>query len=222
MRTSLHLSLLIALFVALVAPATRAGEPIRLFDGKSLAGWTAVFEDPKTKAEDVWSVDAKTGDLVCTGKVHGYLRTNADYTNFVLKLKWRFVGPVPKDGGSGVLLRLVGPDKVWPRMVEAQVQPGETGDFWVVDGAKLSTPKSAQGFKDDTYDQRIRFASNEKPLGEWNAYEIRCDGGHITLTVNGRLLNEGFDADVVPGKIALESEGAEIRFRDVTLGSIAN
>jgi hypothetical protein len=195
------------------------GKPIRLFDGRSLTGWAAVFEEPEAKAGDVWRVDR--GELVCTGSPHGYLRTTADYTNYVLRLRWRFVPPVPKDGGSGVLLRVVGPDKVWPRMIEAQVQPGETGDFWVVDGARLTTPKSAQGYHEGPYDQRVRFRSNERPLGAWNDYEIVCDGGHITLTVNGEVVNEGFDAEEVPGKIALESEGAEIHFRDVVLVPIA-
>ena len=31
--------------------------------------------------------------------------------------------------------------------------------------------------------------SNEKPLGEWNHYEITLDGGELTLEVNGEVQN---------------------------------
>src|SRR5262245_48786305 len=82
----------------------RDGKPVRLFNGKDLSGWAPVLEDPTAKPEDVWSVDAHHGVLSCTGKPTGYLRTVGDYTNYVLRLQWRFVPPVPKDGGSGVLL----------------------------------------------------------------------------------------------------------------------
>jgi hypothetical protein len=58
---------------------------------------------------------------------------------------------------------------------------------------------------------------NEKPLGEWNQYEITVNGDRVTLKVNGETLNEGTGAEVVPGYIALQSEGGAIQFRDIRL-----
>jgi hypothetical protein len=57
----------------------------------------------------------------------------------------------------------------------------------------------------------------EKPIGEWNEYEIIVDGERVVLKVNGQIVNEGAGAEVVPGKICLQSEGAEIHFRNIRL-----
>jgi hypothetical protein len=192
-----------------------AAKEVRLFNGKDLTGWTFFLSDPKAKMEDVWSVDAKEGVLICKGNPLGYIRTLDDYTNYVVKLEWRFNPVTKKAGNSGVLLRVVGPDKVWPRSIEAQLQSGEAGDFWLIDNARLDTP--AARVDSGTPRHRLRTRSNEKPIGEWNEYEITVDGDHITLKVNGEVLNEGTNAEVVPGKIALQSEGAEIQFRNIRL-----
>src|SRR5438876_3153565 len=57
----------------------------------------------------------------------------------------------------------------------------------------------------------------EKPIGEWNQYEITCQGDTIKLVINGKLVNEGTNAELTKGKILLQSEGAEIHFRNVEL-----
>ena len=62
--------------------------------------------------------------------------------------------------------------------------------------------------------------SSEKPLGEWNRYELTLDRGELTLTVNGVLQNTASWCAEVPGKICLQSEGAEILFRDIQLQPI--
>ena len=62
--------------------------------------------------------------------------------------------------------------------------------------------------------------SSEKPLGEWNRYEITLDRGELTLVVNGVTQNVATWCDEVPGKICLQSEGAVIEFRDVLLQPI--
>jgi len=43
------------------------------------------------------------------------------------------------------------------------------------------------------------------------------DGERVVLTVNQQIVNEGTGAEVVPGKICLQSEGAEIHFRNIRL-----
>jgi len=198
-----------------VGAQRRTPGEIKLFNGKDLSGWTYFLADKNAKREDVWSVDAKEGVLICRGNPIGYIRTEKDYTNYILKLEWRFNPVTKKAGNSGVLLRLVGPDKIWPRSVEAQLQSGAAGDFWLIDEAPLHTPP--ERVDKGTPRHRLRTKTNEKPIGEWNEYEIRCDGDRITLRVNGEILNEGTGAEIVPGKIGLQSEGAEIHFRNIRL-----
>ena len=51
----------------------RQQNPIELFNGHDLAGWTYHLDKPDVKMEDVWSV--KDGVLRCKGKPAGYLLT---------------------------------------------------------------------------------------------------------------------------------------------------
>ena len=62
---------------------------------------------------------------------------------------------------------------------------------------------------------RAKFA--EKPLGEWNRYEIVANGGSLTYTLNGERINEGSGAGAVAGKIGLECENTPIAFRKITV-----
>ncbi|MBP7746336.1 MAG: DUF1080 domain-containing protein [Phycisphaerae bacterium] len=185
---------------------------VRLFNGKDLTGWQACLPEGG-KMDEVWTV--ADGVLVCKGQPVGYIRTTADYTNYVLKLEWRF-NPVTKQAGnSGVLLRLIGPDKVWPKSVEAQLQSGNAGDFWNIDEFPMKVdPARTEGRNTK------KTHGAERPIGDWNEYEITVDHGTITLRVNGEVLNEATDVQETPGKIGLQSEGAEIHFRNVRLAPL--
>lgn len=184
-------------------------EEIPLFNGEDLRSWTYFLQDGG-KMEDTWSVE--DGILICKGKPFGYIRTKADYKNYILRLQWRFNPVTKKAGNSGVLLRMTGPDKVWPKSIEAQLQSGQAGDFWNIDQFPM---KVAPERTSDRNTRKTHF--NENPVGEWNDYEIAVDGGDVTLVVNGEVLNEATDAAEIPGKICLQSEGAEIHFRNIYL-----
>ncbi len=185
-------------------PTFTRGETLPLFDGHSFEGWHAVGDIAAWRAED--------GVLSCDGNPVGYLRTEALYTHFELDLDWRF-DPAKGAGNSGVLLRVNGPDSVWPRSVEAQLNSGDAGDIWNIGEFVLSTdPGRTSGRR--TVKQQ---PSAEYPLGQWNSYRIRVAGPLIQLWVNGTLMNTGSWAEETPGHIALQSEGAAIEFRNVRL-----
>ncbi len=186
----------------------RPDRSTKLFDGKSLAGWTCFLENG-APCTTVWSVTPE-GVLVCKGQPAGYVRTEADFTNYVLRVEWSFDPKVP--GNSGVLLRQIGPDKVWPRSVEAQLQSGSAGDFWNIDEFPMQVVKERTNGRNT-----VRTGTNEKPLGEWNEYLITVWKGDVVLRVNGQILNQAWDCLETPGKIALQSEGVPIHFRDVRL-----
>ena len=44
--------------------------------------------------------------------------------------------------------------------------------------------------------------------------------GDVTLVVNGVKVNEGKTGNLTKGRIALQSEGAEIHFKDVVIKSL--
>jgi hypothetical protein len=62
-----------------------------------------------------------------------------------------------------------------------------------------------------------RTGDLERPIGQWNRYEIVLDGGAVTVHVNGTQVNAATDAEVLSGPIGLQSEGGEIHFRTVEL-----
>ena len=65
-----------------------------------------------------------------------------------------------------------------------------------------------------------KLEAAEKPEGEWNTYEIAFDGSSLVVSVNGKKVNEASGATVMPGRIALQSEGGEIQFRRVEIWPI--
>lgn len=192
-----------------------------LFDGKSLDGWTFIVkpdkDGKKADPKETWSV--ADGVIRCTGKPNGCVVTKAEYGDYVLKVKWRFPAD-GKGGNSGVLLH-VQDEKYWPTSIEAQLLTGRAGDLLLTNppDAKLDVDKARQNPKVERHFFRIdpKGAPVEKPLGEWNELEATCKGGDITLAVNGVKVNEGANGNLMRGKIALQSEGAEIHFKDVVL-----
>ena len=131
--------------------------------------------------------------------------------------EWRFDPITKKAGNSGVLLRMTGEHKVWPRSVEAQLQSGSAGDFWNIDKVPMKVvPERTRGRNTK------KTHGAENPIGEWNEYEIFVNAGNVHLLVNGQLLNKAWDVSIVAGRICLQSEGAPIHFRNIRLAPIAS
>ena len=205
------------------APAVRGQEPreVVLFDGKSLDNWTAVLSDPALKKEDVWSV-ADGGVLVCKGrgKRSGYIRsTLGDFENYTLRLEWRFPAGTP-GGNSGVLVHTSTPNalNVWPKSLEAQLNHKNAGDIWVI-GTTCEIENAAERVQGRRHFNLTD--DSEKPIGEWNQYEIICRGDEITIKVNGTLVNHVTKCSETKGAICLQAEGADIEFRNIRLAPLS-
>jgi len=177
------------------------GQAVRLLAGDNLEGWAFSSESQK----NAWSV--KDGVLATSGRPGGYIRTDDEYTNYVLRMQVRHLSK----GNGGVLVRMVGEDKVWPKSVEAQGMSGNMGDIFTINEFPLETGRSR-----GRYTPKLH-PSNEKPLGEWNVYEITLDGGDLEIKVNGLVQNRGTGCEEVPGKICLQSEGSQMEYRNIVL-----
>jgi hypothetical protein len=192
-------------------------DAITLFNGRDLEGWTAVLADENAKPEDVWSV--VDGVLVCKGEPRGYLRTvREDFHDYLLTLEWRFPART-KGGNSGVLVHATTPRAlgIWPKSMEAQLNHGHAGDIWVI-GTTCKIENAAERVKDRRH---LNLTDDsEKPIGEWNKYEIECNGDNLTIKVNGVLVNHVTACSVTKGAIALQSEGAQIHFRNIRLAPL--
>src|SRR5581483_315851 len=152
-----------------------------LFNGKDFTGWR-IFLNPKQKEADPKKIfTVQNGTIVCDGSVNGYLITDKDYDNYILKVEWRWGKPPAKGNrNSGVFVHVTGPDKIWPKAIEAQLMADHAGDFWLVDNFKLNVDPKRQDPKVARHYFRLKDGV-EKPVGEWNQYEITCKGDTVKL-----------------------------------------
>jgi hypothetical protein len=206
----------------LPAPAVQETPGFKdLFNGKDLTGWVNVNTAP-----DTWSV--KDGLLVCKGKPIGVMRSERQYENFILHIEWRHMEP---GGNSGVFVwsdgtvpegkRLPGGVEVqmleleWPKLnpdkdgkprPEAYVH----GELFGV-GSVKTVPDNPRGTRSMSFENRC------KGKGEWNTYDVVCVDGTIKLAVNGKFVNGISKSTIKKGYLNLESEGAEIHFRNIRL-----
>ncbi len=220
-------SVLIGTFVLSTVPVLAGeGSARDLFNGKNLDGWHVYIRhadkatDPTSDPKGVFKVE--DGVIHVSGEEFGCLTTNEEFSDYhlTLEFKWGENRYPPRENAkrdSGVLVHCVGPDKVWTKSIECQIQEGDCGDFWMVDGTALTVrgERHKSGRAAKTKDA-------EKPSGEWNTVEVICEGGKITNKVNGQIVNEGTDASVTKGKILLQSEGAEVYFRNVKIEPLSS
>ena len=65
--------------------------------------------------------------------------------------------------------------------------------------------------------QIVKRKDAEKPYGEWNTVEVISFNGKCVHIVNGVVVNYGENSSLIGGKILLQSEYAEIYYRNVKI-----
>lgn len=134
----------------------------------------------------------------------------------------------------------------WMRSMEMQVQEGDTGDMWCIDSTstRVRTVKvEIDGAEHFQYDPEATFnvlnmkgdrycqksGDYEKAYGEWNRLDIYAYGRESVHLVNGQRnmhltdIGQIINGEIVPltkGKIQLQSEGAEIFYRNIAIQPI--
>jgi len=216
-RIALILVLVVTMIVSVAAinASEKQDQPIVpkekmiLWNGVDLIGWKPFTNDKNADPAKTWSV--ADGVIRCGGKPSGYMRTEADYANYLLHVEWRW----PEQGGNnGVLIHMMGADKVWPKSLECQLHSGNAGDFWVIGG--VETREHAGKGQRVNGRRTVKLKdSSEKPVGQWNAYDIICRDDWVVVFVNGLLQNVATKCSITSGKICLQSEGAPIEFRNI-------
>lgn len=137
----------------------------------------------------------------------------------------------------------------WMRSQEFQIQEHDVGDYWEIGGTRIKTHVRTEGppdklsyFYSPTGDLetfragtktggRIRHCFDaELPHGQWNTLDLYCVGQTSMHVVNGvvvMVLRESEQPDgsggfipLTKGKIQLQSEGAEVFYRAITVEPI--
>jgi Domain of Unknown Function (DUF1080) len=201
-----------------------------LFNGKDLAGWTADVPARDTDKAAPPSFIVRNGMLVSMGNPPGHLVTDGAYRDYRLQVEYRFPG---KGGNCGVLVHASKPRalyKMFPQSIEVQMMSENAGDFWVIQ-ENIEVPEMEKrrprkegekwgGAEGDARRILNLTDGSEKSLGEWNTMVIEARGRGIKVWVNGDMVNEGSNATVDHGRIALQAEGTEVEFRKVEIGPL--
>jgi Domain of Unknown Function (DUF1080) len=160
--------------------------------------------------------------------------------------KWPPREQAPRD--TGCCYHAVGPHGAsygfWMQSCEFQIMEGDCGDFYGLAGVMVdvdavlrdpSNPKSDALYRPgagpirDRTRRVVGSANHERPQGEWNTLELYCAGQQSLHVVNGRPVMKLFgirhrsgdrEAPLERGRIQLQSEGAEVYFRNIAIRPI--
>jgi hypothetical protein len=181
---------------------------ISLFNGQNFDGWYMWSEDPNADPKETWLV--KDEMIYCTGDPQGFLRTDKEYSNYIFTFDWKWE---KEPGNSGVLIHMNDGEKVWPPSMEAQLMNDRAGDLI---GMAAELEFNTHENKRSRYAPRMND-SNENDSGQWNSYEIICDGESIELKINGELQNKGSGMPITKGFIGFQSEGSPFVLKNLVL-----
>lgn len=179
------------------------GEPMVLFNGKDLGGWTIM----NPSAPNGWSV--RDGIMVNDapqepGKHISYtnIRTEAEFEDFHLTLEVR----VPQGGNSGVYLRGI-----------YEVQVSDTY------GRELDSHNMGA-----VYSRITPTVAAEKPAGEWQTLDMTLVDRHVTVVLNGKKTIDNqpllgctggalWSDQFRPGPIYLQGDHTSVEYRNIVL-----
>lgn len=194
-----------------------------LMNGKNLDGWYIWLQGKgrNNDPEKIFTVQAD-GILHDTGKELGYIMTEKSFGNYHFKLefKWGNDRWPPRENNkrdSGICYNIPADDtdKIWPQSIECQIQEGDVGDFWLLGYSTIQVDGKQNAPYRHT--QMVKKKDAEKPNGEWNTVEVISFNGKCVHIVNGVVVNYGENASLIGGRILLQSEYAEIYYRNISI-----
>lgn len=230
-----------------------------LFNGKDLTGWYTFLQThgKNSDPDRVITIEdgmirlykhATDGDRV----VMGYIGTEKEYGDYHLRFQYRwgekkFAPRHAMKRDAGLYYHILGPDAVWPRALQFQIEQTNVGDLIALYGFQVDTwidPKTRDdkfqafldpkdggtprvlGGKGIAYQAHLRGAFE---VDGWNTCEVLAEGDSVTHILNGKVVNRGKGVRVhepegtgparaiTKGRIALEIEAAELDFRHVEI-----
>lgn len=146
MKRTWWLAVVFAVLTGCATDQRPAGATIRLFDGASLAGWsTWLVDSQRADPRGVFSV--ANGLLRISGEGMGYLATTQAFTNFRLRVDWRWGATnswptrIGKARDSGIFVHVAGPDGnshdgggAFRAGLECNLFEGAVGDLLLIRG----------------------------------------------------------------------------------------
>jgi len=157
----------------MAAPLAAGGGFMRLFDGKTLEGWTTVNKKgPGYVAEH--------GKIVCPKHGGGNVfYTKREYANFILRLEFR----MEAGGNNGVGIRAPVEGRISQVGMEIQILDDESPRY----KGKLHDYQ----YNGSVYGVFAARGGAPRMPWKWNKMEIRAVGPRVVVRVNGRTVVDG-------------------------------
>lgn len=189
-----------------------------LFNGKDLTGWKIPEGD-----NGHWNVIDGVIDYDARSEARGNksLWSEKEYTDFYLHVEWRFKGygdhlfklptilpngeylrddegniiePLGPNSDSGILLKRVGQTNLW---------------CWSVGSGELWSVRNNKDLPEEHRAAAVPAENADKPVGQWNAFDIIVKGEYITVVNNGIIVidNAYYPGLNVKGPIGFQHHG---------------
>jgi hypothetical protein len=161
---------------------------VTLLDGSTLKGWNTIGNANWKVADGAIEASSGTGMLV----------SPVSYSNFELTVEvW-----VDEPANSGVFVRCSDPTTInQNNAYEVNIYDNRPDQTYatgaIVDVASATTPMKAGG--------------------KWNRFEIRAEGNHLTVVMNGTKTVDVRNDKYARGPIALQYGAGVVKFRSVRI-----
>ena len=161
---------------------------ITLFDGTNLDHWNTTGDANWRIVDDVVQADAGSGMLV----------SRIAYRDFEIRLEFW----VDANSNSGVFIRCQNPTEISPTSCyEVNIfdtRPDQSGRSGAI--VDVAPP--------------LAVVNTE---GQWNTYEIRAEGTHLLVKLNGTTTVDVQDGKLSEGPFTLQYGAGAVKFRNVQI-----
>lgn len=181
------------------------------------------------------SIEVSTGE----NATHGLFYAEKEFSRFIFKFEYKWGKRIANDFDkwqydAGFYYHVIN-DRIWPKGLEYQVRynhltgTNHTGDIWcngtrfdwTADSTGRYLPASEGGIAQERRggEHRAKQTANFHALDdEWNQCEVIVMGDKYAIhKLNGEVVNVGTNLSVDKGKIGLQSETAEIYYRNILI-----
>jgi len=195
---------------------------VSLFNGKDLSGWKIPEGDGGH-----WKVLNGVIDYDAESQAKGSkdLMTDKEYGDFTLRLDWRiketpYVNPnVPyilPDGSHardvrGKELRLPLPDSDSGIILRGDVKYQVNIWCWPIGSGEMYGVRTDGSMPPEVRAAVTPRTQADRPIGEWNTYEITVRGNTVTVMLNGKTVIRGATIPGIParGRIGFQHHGGK-------------
>ncbi|MEO1497032.1 MAG: DUF1080 domain-containing protein [Planctomycetota bacterium] len=170
-------------FVTLPPAASHADEPIRLFDGETLNGWS--------DGRGGWEV--VDGTLASVAGQYVALYADGEYADFALSFEFRLT----PGANNGVALRAPGDGDPAYVGMESQILDNPAPRYASLEGYQ---------YHGSIYGVVAAKRGALRETGEWNEQRIVCRGRRVVVELNGTTIVDADLDEAAPGGRTLDSK----------------